>query len=324
MVRFFSGHLIPGALLLSLSLRWTISVSYWYSKSKSKKTNFRSTATMELPPGFWLLRHRLVETFVKLAGSLYGVVIHWFEANEARIHAERGILEYDGEFGDTWSIMYRTNHHYIIYMGFLLSSLVEALVYVGVHFPRKSQHAMLIITFATEGFMFYFHLTSRTSVDVQFHVMQTLSIFGCVLFSALECVNDRQVLFSLGRCLFVALQGSWFVQIAFALYYPLEWPPLKWNLHELKLIPNVTFYFCLHFLGVLVAIMLVFLFIQSVVEKKKRSEKNSEVEEEKINLPTYKGLIFEYLKSFKPKDSLSSRHIWRYPKLLENDLVYVF
>lgn len=334
MARFFSGHLIPGVLFLSLALRWTISVSYSYSSKSSKK--FRSTATMNLPPVFALLQNRLFETIIKMFGGLYGVVIHLVEAEEARQDAQKGIIEYGGEFGDMIAIMYRTNHHYIIYLTFLLSSIVEILIYLGVHLPYKSDQAMLITTFSVEGFMFFFHLMGRSDVDVQFHVMQTVSIIGCVIFSSLEAVNNREIFYALGRCLFVALQGSWFIHTALALYFPIDLAFIKWNLHDQRLIANVTFTFCVHFIVILLLIMIMFLLVQTIVDKSasNRNEKKLKIIEKDalisrredfnaLNVRDYQKMSWFPPTSVYDSSSSLVSPVWRKPNF-EKELIYVF
>lgn len=292
MVEFFSGHLIPGNLFLLLALRWSITTSYNYVKS----SRHRSTVTMNLPCNFMFLQSQLVETVLKLIGGIYGVSIHVVQADEAKDHAIKGIIEYNGDFGDTWSIMYRTKHHYIIYAVFLLSSIVELLVYFGVHLPKNSDRAMLILTFGVEGFMFLFHLTARSDVDVEFHVMQTASIFGCLLFAVLEAVNDRQVLYTYGRCLFVALQGTWFFQTAFALYYPLNWSRFKWDLTDQRLTTNVIFCFCVHFISILLVLIFIHLFMEVIINRSLTKTKS----DEKVNqicFNKFNNVILESIES---------------------------
>lgn len=113
--------------------------------------------------------------------------------------------------------------------------------------------------------MFSFHFHGRGNIDVQLHILQTAAIYCSLIFCILEAVNDRQVLYAYGRALFVAVQGSWFYQNAFALYYPYSWPDLKWDLHDHRLIANVTFYFCKHFIFALIGIIMLHLLVQWIV-----------------------------------------------------------
>jgi hypothetical protein len=119
--------------------------------------------------------------------------------------------------------------------------------------------------------MFTFHFHARFPLDVQCHVLLTAAIYGCFVFSILEALDDRQVLFTYGRCLFVALQGTWRYQAAFILYYPYAWPPnMRWNLHDHGLIADVTFDFCLHVMGLLVALIFLHVFIHWLIVGRNR------------------------------------------------------
>jgi hypothetical protein len=272
MVQFFSGHLIPGTLYFMLALRWMIATSYNYVKSKQTSTDrevtkgpvyvYRTSVTMRLPCNLFYMQHNLVETYLKLIGGLYGVVSHVFQADAELYRAKQGIVEENGDFGDTWSIVYRTKHHYAIYAMFVLSALVELMVYYGIELPEKLDRAFLIMSFVVEGFIFSFHFHGRSNIDVQLHILQTCSIGGCVLFCILEAIDECQVLFAFGRILFTALQGSWFFETAFVLYYPFSWPKLRWDLHDQKLAANVTFHFCMHLMVILVILLIVHWFIQ--------------------------------------------------------------
>jgi hypothetical protein len=124
---------------------------------------------------------------------------------------------------------------------------------------------MLIIPYAFEAFIFSNHFNGRIrSVDVQFHLLLALTIYGCVIFCTLESLYQREVLFTYGRVLFTALQGTWFLQIAFALYLPFNIPALKWNVEDSTQVPNVTFFYCMHFF-VLFILLFVELWLVNVI-----------------------------------------------------------
>lgn len=189
--------------------------------------------------------------------------------------------------------LYETKLYFYPFKGiFVISSAVELMVYYGIKLPEKFDRGMFIVSFAVEAFMFSFHFHGRGNIDVQLHILQTVSIYGTLLFCILEAVNERQVLYVYGRILFVGLQGSWFYQTAFALYYPYPWPDLKWDLHDTRLIANVTFYFCKHFMGVLISMILLHLLIQWIVTGSWRGE----VDEPQLRLRFEDSDRTEYLK----------------------------
>lgn len=128
-------------------------------------------------------------------------------------------------------------------------------MHLGVPFPRKLDRAMLIMAFGFEAFIFSNHFGGRepNSVDTNLHIHLAVAVYGVVLFCILEAYNERQVLFSYGRCLFTALLGTWFFQIAIALYLPFQSISfLRWPTNNPVMIPEVTFYFCIHFFVIFV------------------------------------------------------------------------
>lgn len=118
----------------------------------------------------------------------------------------------------------------------------------------------MIAQFTVELLIFSNHFDGRGNIDVQFHYLLTLTIFFIVLFCILEAFNDAQPLLTYGRVFFVLLQGTWFFQIAFALYHP----AYKWDLTDHTLVPNVTFVFCMHLFAIFAALFLEFLIIKYV------------------------------------------------------------
>ena len=116
--------------------------------------------------------------------------------------------------------------------------------------PRKLDRAMLIMSYSFEAFIFSNHFNGRMnhSIDVALHTHLAFAVYGCALFCILEAYDEHQVLFTYGRCLFTALQGSWFFQIAASLYLPFQSISfLRWDVNNLDLVPEVTTYFCIHF-----------------------------------------------------------------------------
>lgn len=117
---------------------------------------------------------------------------------------------------------------------------------------------MLIIQFGIEFLIFANHFHGRGHIDVQLHILHAFSIFAITFFCVMEAVNERQVIYSYGRCLFTILQGTWFWQIALTLYHP--W--FKWNLDDEELVANVTYVYVLHFFAILI-----FLFVELALVK---------------------------------------------------------
>lgn len=96
------------------------------------------------------------------------------------------------------------------------------------------------------------------------HVLLTYAIFGCMISGCLEFYNPRQILFTYGRILFTALQGTWFYHIGFVLY-----PPggkhlfLNWDRCNHDHVSLTTMIFCWH-----VMIICAVLALQTLVFKR--------------------------------------------------------
>ena len=108
--------------------------------------------------------------------------------------------------------------HMTMYSAFILDSVVQIMMYHGVwDLPRKLDYVTMTLAFGIEAFLFMFHLHAKAAVEVNLHVLLVNAIMGCVISCVLEAYNEKQILFTYSRCLFVLLQGTWFYQVNFKL-----------------------------------------------------------------------------------------------------------
>lgn len=220
-IDLYGGHLIPGTFFFLLGIRWLLITSYLHAKSTSSSDYSSDTSTSEdesdggprervrkrrvlkskpyrstpIMPASCLpctqIRHEWTESYLKLVGSIIGIVFHMRE----------GILEYRAATSDpayatpdTWPLIYRVKHHIIMYVAFFIGSIVELLIHCKLRLPARLDRAMLMMEFGVEAFVFSNHFRGRNQVDEHFHVLLATTIMGCLLFTILEAFNNRQVI----------------------------------------------------------------------------------------------------------------------------------
>lgn len=161
----------------------------WPNRSRP----YRSTPTMPAPClPCTQIRHEWTESYLKLLGSIIGIVFHareGFLEYRAAVHDPIGYVT-----ADTWPLIYRVKHHIIMYVAFFIGSIVELLIHCKLRLPARLDRALLLIEFGVEAFVFSNHFHGRNKVDEHFHVLLAMTILCCLLFCILECFNDRQVI----------------------------------------------------------------------------------------------------------------------------------
>ena len=81
--------------------------------------------------------------------------------------------------------------------------------------------------------MLYFHTHGQGLVEQHLHKLLTFAAFMCTLTSFLAGIFRNDVIVQLSKPLFVLLQGTWFVQLAFLLYPPFSLHhPIKTDHHH--------------------------------------------------------------------------------------------
>lgn len=245
---------------------------------------YRSTVTMPcifLPCGS--LRRAPFESWLKLVLAFIALVIEGYtglkfsviskasqpqheehntemhESAGSHVHARHADMDMgtsDKLVYHTWSFEKGNAQHITMYSAFILGSIVEILIHHGVNLPRKIEHALGVLAFAIEGFLFAFHLHGKEPIEVYVHVLLVYAIYGCAIFAALEMYNEKQVLFTYGRIVFTMLQGTWFYQVGFMLYPPTDNPAFKWDLSDHSLIMVITVCYCWHLLLIVIGLLI--------------------------------------------------------------------
>ena len=135
------------------------------------------------------------------------------EGGHSHVHERSAAAVADTILLHTWKFEKGNAQHITMYSSFVLGSIVEIMLYYGVDLPPKLDYGLGVLSFAIEAFLFAFHLHGKEPVEVYLHVLLVYAILGCVLFCALECWNDQNILFTYGRIVFTLLQGTWFYQV---------------------------------------------------------------------------------------------------------------
>lgn len=283
-----SGHLLPGAFFMVFSIWWSMITAIRFVKSKysssspsssyktarSNQEGYRSSVTMPcicLPSR--KLRKAPVESYVKIVLAFVGILgelVTGIKFNYVpTMNKDNALLFGCGEMdahehhhdhhesAQPVPVFFEhvNAHHITMYLAFMLASVVEVMLHYRVDLPNRLDYVCNIFAFGVEAFLFKFHLHSRAPLDIHLHTLLVLSIYGCIIFSILEMVHPSEVLFTYGRILFTCLQGTWFWQVGFILYPPVQAPFLLWDRCDHEQIMTITMTYCWHVMLIILALI---------------------------------------------------------------------
>lgn len=229
---FMFAHLIPGAFFMLQGVWWAFILSVrqiqskFYVKTDKKRAvehGYRCSATtpvLVLPSRN--LRRAPMESVIKLSVVFLGLGVEFYQGFYYRMDANTHALV----------LGYRNKNiqHLTMYASFGLTALVELFYhYNSANMPNKLDHTMSVFSFSIEAFIFLFHLDANEPASYYCHLLLFISVSGCVMFTALEIKDEKQILFTYGRVLFTFLQGILWCQTALVLFPPFEWMEIKWD-----------------------------------------------------------------------------------------------
>ncbi|XP_034034356.1 transmembrane protein 45B [Thalassophryne amazonica] len=224
----FGGHAIPGTFFLLFGLWLTVKHTlqhYW----KTRKSQGRPA----LP--IFFKRMDYIEGGLKIFASFVGIMVEQFvvDGPHARLY---------NRSEHSWVKLMNWQHS-TMYLFFGISGITDVVCAASKLVPVGVNHLGVSIALFVEGFLFYFHVHNRASLDAHIHTLLLVAVFGGSASSMLEVfITDHIILKMLGACLFF-LQGTWFYQVGFVLY-PLTGP--QWDLELHANIMFVTMCFCWH------------------------------------------------------------------------------
>ena len=218
-----TGHLVPGTMFILTGLWWLYHVVCDIVTAQSKHAGDAQPYVSRVwygPRAASRSRYAqlkaIFEPLIKISLGLVGSVMeltgaHWTLLNETG--------DFEHESMNNFS-------HATMFSFFVLAGAVDIMLHYGVIGSRhlsKLGHLMMALAFFIEGFLFYFHLDNRSTLDTHSHCIIYFLCFVTSFVFVAESIWLECGMLGLLRCFLVILQGSWFYQIAFALYGPRRW-----------------------------------------------------------------------------------------------------
>ena len=122
-------------------------------------------------------------------------------------------------FSDGNELMCADNvQHITMYLFFLILNIISLLEFYCCTPLPSIVDALFGFAFGVETILLYFHTHGQGMVEQHLHKLLTFASFMCSLTSFLAGICKRNIIIQLSKPLFVLLQGSWFIHIAFSLY----------------------------------------------------------------------------------------------------------
>lgn len=250
----FAGHALPGGFFLFVGLWWGIKSSLWHLTRRNK-----TTGSTRLPSRAAQRRLEIIESSVIIFFSIVGILAEQFAANGPKLQ----LYDYTENH---WKDMMNWQHS-TMYLFFGLAGAVSLIVHTTAAAPLPLDRLMLGLAFFNEGFLFFYHLHGRTTLDVTVHQLLLYAIFGQALIAFLEVFHRGNAILELLRSALTILQGSWFWQIGFILYPP-HGP--QWDLNDHSSVMFVTVCFSWHLMFALLFIGLVYGAVSCVIRARLR------------------------------------------------------
>ena len=133
----------------------------------------------------------------------------------------RRFVDPDGSFSKRHLNNY---HHAAMYACFCAAGVAD-LCGARVRFG----HVLLVGAFAAEALLFAWHLKMQSGLLADAHVLLIFAVVGCAAAAAADAARRTSFQASALRAFFLLLQGTWFLQLARALYGDHPWDPEDLN-----------------------------------------------------------------------------------------------
>ena len=268
----YPGHVLPGSFFIIFGLWWWFNIIAIIAKAQSRylrqrfftrRTNcgfeidveslieFESATWCKLP--VLCLKRLPVEPGLKVIAATVGIIAELTKG-------EWSLLNNAGHFSHLNNFSHAT-----MFSIFLLSAVVEILRFYNILFlPAATDHVLASLSFFLVGELFYFHIEGRSELDQKLHILLYSVAFSIAVVLLLEAWQRKSFVLFLTRTFLVLLLGTWFIQIAYALYGSHPWKDTDSN----RTIVAVLFSW--HVLGLLV-MSICSLVLVSVCIRMKRS-----------------------------------------------------
>lgn len=238
-------HAIPGAFFTLWGVWWMF-MSMWVHLTRklsiySKDTGPYAEALLQqksyIPQPF--LKRIPLEPIVKIILPSVGICMETFfhsvldREGGSHFHIEPyfyflvDLKDSHGNFNPLNQLSHITMYSFFVLSGII--DLVFLCMHARVHHPSLKHpphitHIFLSMAFATQGFIFCFHsFERRLMLDSKLHILLTLAIFGCILFSALRMLKATNSLINICLSFTIFLQGTWLIAIQIVSDGPSPW-----------------------------------------------------------------------------------------------------
>ena len=209
----YLGHLIPGVFFMFIGVWWLINILWIYAKSLRNSKKEKAFESFKSSTWFPVPVKRLCEIPIEPLLRMVLVVVG--------IGMELTRIKW-------WWV---NNHaHVAMYSAFLVWFTAEVLQFYKVlELPSCSEHLFGSFALFVEGLLFYFHLEGRSKMDQHLHVLLYVVIFTSAVVLVLEAWMKNSFLLVVVRSYLWLLQGTWFIQIALAIFSTKPWKNTKYN-----------------------------------------------------------------------------------------------
>ncbi|XP_067675443.1 transmembrane protein 45B-like [Haliotis asinina] len=224
----FGGHALPGSFFIIFAMWYLVRLYQLYYSSKQRNTRFTSRVMMSCPCLPSRLKVLPIEAFVKIFLISVGFSLEIYTGMR------------HGKF-----VAVGNGQHATMFFFFGFTGIVDILHYYRAPIPPNTEYISYFIAFMVEGLLFKFHLHGRSELDVLLHTFLVYVIFAGAVSVLVEMRFRHHILASVMRSYLMLLQGTWFWQVAFILFNPIEGAtPWKQDDHEHMMI--ATLYFTWH------------------------------------------------------------------------------
>ncbi|XP_062867819.1 transmembrane protein 45B [Trichomycterus rosablanca] len=222
----FKGHALPGTFFLLFGLWWSVKYPLqhiWNKRQHGRRQSLR----------VYFNRMDFIEGFLYTTFFVSGIMAEQFVPDGPHAHL------YNGEW-----VKLMNWQHSTMYLFFGISGIADVLTMSHLPVPAGLDRLCLSLALFVEGFLFYFHLHNRPSLDQHIHSLLLVAVFGGAASTMLEAFMRDISLLEVFRSSLAILQGTWFYQIGFVLF-PLNGK--QWDQENHGNIMFITMCYCWHY-----------------------------------------------------------------------------
>ncbi|XP_018591839.2 transmembrane protein 45B [Scleropages formosus] len=245
----FKGHALPGSFFLLFGLWWSVKHPLQHCWKK------RQPGPRPKLPSFFN-RMDFVEGVLKVFFAFVGIMAEQFVPDGPHAHLYSTKEQ-------AWVKLMNWQHS-TMYLFYGISGIADILSMSSLPVPQGIDRLGLSLALFVEGFLFYFHVHNRPSLDKHIHSLLLVAVFAGSASTFLEVFKRDHPVLELFRSSVAILQGTWFFQIGFVLF-PFNGPEWDQELHDN--IMFITMCFCWHYAVALVIIAISYTFVWLGVQR---------------------------------------------------------